>query len=443
LVFYRTNAQSRAIEEALLGAGIPYRIFGGLKFYDRKEIRDIIAYLRILINPYDSQSVLRVINTPPRGIGVSTVANVEALATSEGINLVEAARRVAKGSKALGKFVELYDHLSSMADILPLSNLIKEIIEASGYLARLESIGGDEAQSRIENLVELQVFSGRLDLAGETPRETIGKFLDKASLSSSAEQPANESTQESVAPAIGGTVSLTTLHLAKGLEFPIVFLTGMEEGLIPHYRSLQDPTAIEEERRLCYVGITRAMQQLTISRCENREMFSSGGGFGTGGGYRTPSRFLRDIPTDVINLVKNWGRNSSYRYHPIEEDDGGYRETTFSKSRSSSSNISLSMVKGTNGSFLADNGATRPRTDLIQCADALATEDTRPFLSAEETVVGMKVYHPTFGSGTLLDIEGDLQKKPESARIMVDFEKTAGKKRLILKYARLRIVSEP
>lgn len=434
-VIYRTNAQSRALEDALVSAGIPYRIFGGLKFYDRKEIKDILAYLRILLNPDDSQAVLRVINTPPRGIGASAVAHIESLATSERINLIDACRGVASQAKPLARFLELYDHLSRCAESLPLSELIKEVIEASGYRARLESVGDDESQSRIENLVELQVFAAQMDLAGETPRETIGVFLDKASLSSTTDVTQDQEGR----PA--GAVSLTTLHLAKGLEFPVVFLTGLEEGLVPHYRSLEDPTALEEERRLCYVGITRAMKKLFLTRCTRREMFSAGGGFGVTGGYRIASRFLRDIPSTIVEGITEASMPSTPRYLPFDEDDAGYQPSRLSRESKKTSFPSSGSSAGSSLKRGPETPQSIPRSplqNLIKTADSLTNNDPRPILSPAQILEGLRVFHLTFGAGTITKIEGDLEKKPDSVRITVRFDANGEEKRLMLKYARLR-----
>lgn len=449
-VFYRTNAQSRAIEDALVAAGIPYRIFGGLKFYDRKEVKDVISYLRILINPFDTQSLLRVINTPPRGIGSSAVAQLESYAKAQGISMIDAARAVGSQSKAIARFVELYDHLHERASSMPLSALIQEVIESSGYRARLESIGDDEAQSRIENLVELQAVASQYNLAGDSPLETIAVFLDRAALSSSADLPQEDSQQSA------GTVSLTTLHLAKGLEFPIVFLTGVEEGLIPHYRSLEDSDAIEEERRLCYVGITRAMKKLFLTRCMHREMFSAGSGFGSTGSYRLASRFLRDIPSEVVETTTNNRELETTRYESIDDDDAGFRpnrlsvksKTPYSRDEIQQAPHSLQPIRRLPASGLGRTsgspsaGLKMTPKNLIRPADTIESTDSRPLIAPHELSVSLRVFHPSFGAGTVTKIDGDLQKKPNNARVTVLFDNTNEAKKLLLHYARLRAVSE-
>jgi DNA helicase-2/ATP-dependent DNA helicase PcrA len=433
-IFYRTNAQSRALEDALITAKIPYRIFGGLKFYDRKEVKDILAYLRILINPDDSQSVLRVINTPPRGIGATAIGQLESIAGAHRMNLIQVARSVANQAKPIARFVELYDQLLAKAQFLSLSDLIREIVESSGYRARLEAIGGDESQSRIENLVELQGFSAQFDLAGENPTQTIATFLDRISLSSSADMPREDQGGPS------GAVSLTTLHLAKGLEFPVVFLTGLEEGLIPHYRSLEDPPALEEERRLCYVGITRAMKKLFLTRSMQREMFSAGGGFGSSGGVRFASRFLRDIPGNLVEAVTEASVLHATRYEPVEQEHSRlWGKVSRNRTRPAQSPVGFGENRRASPGQLTASGQPHP---TIRSADSFQAEDPRPLLSSEQVAIGLRVFHPTFGLGAITRIEGDVTKKPEQAKITIAFESPPVSKRLLLKYARLRVAQE-
>jgi DNA helicase-2/ATP-dependent DNA helicase PcrA len=290
-VFYRTNAQSRVLEEAFLAAKIPYRIFGGLKFYDRKEIKDILAYLRLFVNPVDDQAFLRTINTPPRGIGATAVQSIQRLASENQISLLAAARLIAAKNKSVRAYIELVDELTARSNSILLSALIHEVVNKTGYGPKLREMHDATAESRIENLLELEAIGRAADTLAGTPAETLRMFLDRVSLTSSADI-LNEDGSEA-GPV--KTVSFMTLHLAKGLEFPLVFLTGVEEGLLPHYRSIYDETQLEEERRLCYVGITRAMQQLYLTRALSRGMFASGGD-SMGGLYREPSRFLSDIP---------------------------------------------------------------------------------------------------------------------------------------------------
>lgn len=310
-IFYRTNAQSRAIEEALMHAAIPYRIYGALRFYDRKEIKDILAYLRLLINHDDKQAFLRIINVPARGLGAQAVEKIRSFADENHISLFEACRSLIhadpKKFKKLNDFIQMLLELRTEINKYSLSSLTQKIIKDSGYGPKLEELGGDEAESRLENLKELVVIAEQTKDQNKTTEENLREFIDRASLSSSAELPVQESKDKLQSATRPNYVTLMTLHLAKGLEFPIVFLTGAEEGLLPHSRSLDEVGGIEEERRLCYVGITRAMKELFLTRTYTRGMASAGGGFGASGYYRMPSRFIYDIPKECLNnLIGNF-----------------------------------------------------------------------------------------------------------------------------------------
>lgn len=321
-VFYRTNAQSRSIEEAFCESGLPYQIFGGHRFYDRKEIKDIMAYYRLLLNPKDNEAFLRIINTPTRGIGTSAITSLSNFAKKSNLSLMEALElgvksneaslgksSIAKLSKFLDIFEQLKDKLIKTEYVLShehteefqleqhdaIANILKNIAQISGYITALKQQDTIEAESRIENISELYrvaiEFSSRSLEQGQTPK--LNDFLDRASLSSDLEEE-NTGTSNDKASMTKGSISLMTLHLAKGLEFDIVFLIGLEEGLLPHMRSAEDKQALEEERRLCYVGITRAKKQLYILRASERQTFGRGGYGGM------PSRFIKDIPRDIV-----------------------------------------------------------------------------------------------------------------------------------------------
>ena len=318
-ILYRTNAQSRAVEEALLDAGMPYRIYGGLKFYDRREIKDMIAYLRLIINPSDDQAFLRIINVPTRGMGPKAVELISQSAASQGVSLFEAAKReVEKGAgKSVSEFIRLIEGLEQKINSLTLSAFIDAVINETTYGPKLKALGDEESLSRLENLQELKAIGASMEFQGDN-REILADFLDRVSLSSSQELPVEE-RKDAVKREQNNFVSLMTLHLAKGLEFPVVFLVGLEEGLLPHARSI-DEGSVDEERRLCYVGITRAMKQLFISRAKVRGMFSAGGSFGSGGGsgsYRDVSRFAKDMPeanlkhtNEKFNSFSAWSDDS-------------------------------------------------------------------------------------------------------------------------------------
>ncbi len=288
-ILYRTNAQSRAIEESLVRWRIPYIVVGGLRFYDRREIKDILAYLRLLINPADSISLLRVMNVPKRGIGKTTVQRLTDAANQLGIPLwdvvndPEAVRSLAgRSAKGLSQFCELIAFLQSQVEISKPSQLIQLIMEKSGYVSELISNATDESEERRRNLQEL--INAALQFEEENETNDLESFLAAASLASDAD---NKNTS-------ANRITLMTLHSSKGLEYPIVCLVGMEQGLFPSYRSLDDPASLEEERRLCYVGLTRAKEKLFLSHASERRMW---------GGMREPaipSMFLSEIPEELI-----------------------------------------------------------------------------------------------------------------------------------------------
>ncbi len=280
--FYRTNAQSRVIEEALMRFGIPYKVVGGTRFYDRREIKDAMAYLRAVANPADEVSVKRVLGVPKRGVGESSVAKLDALAASMGVTFVDAMRHANEagltGSAARGveSFVRLLDDLALRLDDGP-GDLLQAALTESGYLAELEADGSVESAGRLENLGEL-VGSAR-----EFTR--LDEFLEQVALVADTDDLDDDNR-----------VVLMTLHSAKGLEFPAVFLVGMEEGVFPHSRALTEPVELEEERRLAYVGITRAQQRLFLAHAWSRQLFGSTN-------YNPPSRFIDEIPAELIEQI--------------------------------------------------------------------------------------------------------------------------------------------
>ncbi len=288
-VLYRTNAQSRAVEEALVRWRVPYTVVGGLRFYDRREIKDVLAYLRLLINPADSVSLLRVLNVPRRGIGKTTIQRLTDASTQLGVPLwevvndPEAARTLAgRSAKGLLQFSELLNELRAVIDTKPPSELVQLVMERSGYVSELITEGTDEAEERRRNLQEL--VNAALQYQEENEEGSLEGFLASAALASDADN--KDLAAERVV--------LMTLHASKGLEFPVIFLVGLEQGLFPSYRSLEDPGALEEERRLCYVGITRAKERLFLSHASERRLW---------GGMREPaipSAFLSELPEALI-----------------------------------------------------------------------------------------------------------------------------------------------
>jgi len=382
-VFYRTNAQSRIFEEIFMRAAIPYKVVGGLRFYERKEVKDLLAYLRVLANPNDEVSLRRIINFPKRGIGDRALEEVELFAVAQGISFWHALLRVTEATavpnKAAHSIAEFTAMLTALAVLVEAktkpSVIIEAALEQSGLLTELEASTDPQDEVRVENLKELVSASMEyeeksFDELGEDEEISLTGFLEKVSLVADADEiPAGEDH--------GGVVTLMTLHTAKGLEFPTVFLTGMEDGIFPHARTLDDPKEIEEERRLAYVGLTRAEKRLYISRAEYRLTFGTPK-------YNPGSRFLDEIPSELIE----------------------WKNETKSKSSSGSSGL-------------------RRRT-----ATAPPPRATGKNSSAMVLEVGQRVSHDTFGLGTVTAI-GGIGDKSEAT---INFGQY-GEKRLLLRYA--------
>lgn len=324
-VLYRTNSQSRAIEEALISRGISYRMVGGLKFYDRKEIKDLISYMKLIYNRHDSQSLKRIINVPKRAIGDTTVKKLQDTANEMDYSIYEITQNIdeyddySSGVKTkLKNFVGLLNKIEQNKDVLSLSEFIAFIIEETGYLSELKQEDTEESQSRIENLQEL--VNVARDFAPEEEENILGEFLAQVALVSDLDQTTDEDN----------AVTLMTLHAAKGLEFDTVFLAGLEEGIFPHSRSINSNTEMEEERRLMYVGVTRAKQKLYISYAKRRQMWGETR-------YYNPSRFLVEIPEKLtdrntsgsLDAVQS-GSTFSQAVNKLKSDRSGYVEKSTS-----------------------------------------------------------------------------------------------------------------
>ncbi|MCB0346328.1 MAG: UvrD-helicase domain-containing protein [Bdellovibrionales bacterium] len=322
-IFYRTNAQSRAIEESLIETTIPYEIYGSHRFYERKEIKDILAYVRLLANEYDNEAFLRIINVPTRGIGAKSVANVVAYAAKEQLAYFPALKKAVleksapfmkgAGGKKLAAFVTLMNELQARKDqtedilaapdsmdsydekVNALAGLINEIAKKSQYLERLRTQDTPEAESRVENIYELMTVASEFVRAAVNNGQNakLSDFLDRVSLTSDSDEENIETHTDTKSTE---PISLMTLHLAKGLEFDAVFVIGFEEGLLPHVRSIDDAAALEEERRLCYVGMTRARKHLYLTRARTRQTFGRQSFYGG-----VPSRFIEDLPSELID----------------------------------------------------------------------------------------------------------------------------------------------
>lgn len=298
-ILYRTNTQSRIFEEMLIKSGISYNMVGGLKFYERKEIKDIIAYLRVIFNPADSLSLLRIINVPKRGIGDASLAKIQAHAAANNVSLFEAVSNAAAIDGLSSRFVSKLDDLAgiifelmNLANEAPVEDLIDRVLRDTGYLEELENERTPQAQSRIDNLHEL--ISVAQEFAASEEENNLENFLAHVALVSDIDD--TELGEDAI--------TLMTLHSSKGLEFPVVFLVGMEEGLFPHARTLMDETEIEEERRLCYVGITRAKEKLFLSSTKMRTIYGNTVTY-------PPSRFLQEIPARLVKTIKRQERFSA------------------------------------------------------------------------------------------------------------------------------------
>jgi DNA helicase-2/ATP-dependent DNA helicase PcrA len=293
-VLYRSNAQSRVFEELLVQEGMPYRVYGGLRFFERQEIKDALAYLRLVASRHDDPSFERVSNVPTRGLGAKTVDAVRELAKRDGLSLWEAALRLLAGNEmsaraagALKGFLDLIEQLARDTAALALAEQIEHVIQASGLIDHYKKEKGEKGEARVENLEELVTAGRGFEHDDADGLDRLSSFLAHAALEAG----------EGEAEAWEDCVQLMSLHSAKGLEFPLVFLTGMEEGLFPHQRSLEEPGRLEEERRLCYVGMTRARERLVVTLAEVRRLHGNEH-------YTSASRFLGEIPTELVHEVR-------------------------------------------------------------------------------------------------------------------------------------------
>ena len=440
-ILYRTNAQTRALEESLVRAKVPYKIFGGLKFFDRKEVKDILAYVRLLVNPADNQAFQRVVNTPPRGIGAQAVQAIAEEARNTSMPFLHASVTIAQSNKSVKKFVELMGELKQVSQTMKFGSFLGCIVEKSEYGPRLAAMKDPTAQSRIENLQELESLGRTMENPQLSNEDVMKDFLDRISLTSSADFPAGETGAE-VSTEKPDTVSLMTLHLAKGLEFPVVFLTGIEEGLLPHYRSLDDVVGLEEERRLCYVGITRAMKTLYLTRAHNRGMFASGGSSGTAGGARIVSRFAKDIdPKSLAAVGVERSQGATFiegypRFSFDDEDDiSNEYATTFRRkkttprdgednnSESSKTGVSLDQLR----TLLMPADSIKPKIGIP------AEYHGKPSAALEQLAPGVEVIHPSFARGCVESVNGT----GSSATVFVKFDSFEESKKLVYRFAKL------
>ena len=477
-ILYRTNSQSRSLEEACMAAGIPYRIYGGLKFYDRKEIKDIVAYLKLIYNTDDSQSFRRIVNVPKRSIGDTTVKRLQDFADREDISLFAAAQRVQEDNeippRTRSKITDFVNLITKFRDAVPNYNLrefVTLVIEKSGYLAELQMQNTPEADADIENLQEFVNVAE--EFVPEDDTNVLGEFLAQVALVSDID---NMDT-------IANNVTLMTLHSAKGLEFPIVFLAGMDEGVFPHLRTFNIPSEMEEERRLMYVGVTRAEEKLYLTSAKRRQMW---GEFK----FYNPSRFIEEIPRQLLNMISFEGstsdnstfRNavskaktgkSDYSYSAAQADSYGYikpssgfgkgfvaptkglstntspKKSTYGYEQPKRTPARTILVKSKENkqrdeekvqAFLKDNAIKRMLEEKRdkerrQMEEAREREQA---LDAQSTIeyifnIGERVFHDKFGIGHITDV------MPVGSGTMytIDFGKQ-GKKAMDAAYAKLK-----
>ena len=420
-ILYRMNTQSRAIEEILRRESIPYKIIGGLKFYERKEIKDIISYLRLIQNPSDNLSLKRIINEPKRGIGKTSLDKIEELSINSGVPMYE----IIKNAEQYGlnrvflnsrEFVNAIEELRAKKDDIKISELIKETLKKSGYTQALENENTIEAENRIENLDEFLTVA--IEFEDESADNKLSDFLEGITLSSDIDN--MEEAEE--------TVTLMTLHSAKGLEFPVVFLVGMEEGIFPGYKSIGEPKELEEERRLCYVGITRAKEHLFLTCSKQRTIFGSTS-------CNQVSRFLREIPSDLLDgyddaLGEKQENNSNIF------GDSKYSWTYGSKDNG---NIKTYKIDKNEPKVAAASSSTNSNGFMFRTAESFLNNLTKKSSGANVDLSkykeGVRIYHKKFGEGVISNVE------PEGDDLKVDiqFDKV-GHKRLMAKFANLEII---
>ncbi|RSS90079.1 DNA helicase PcrA [Streptomyces sp. WAC05292] len=418
-IFYRTNAQSRVFEEVFIRVGLPYKVVGGVRFYERKEVRDILAYLRVLANPEDSVPLRRILNVPKRGIGERAEAMVEALALREKITFPQALRRVdeaygmaARSTNAVKRFNALMEELRTIAESGAGPAVVLEaVLERTGYLAELQASTDPQDETRIENLQELAAVAlefeqarteggaaaagaeeGAAEEGAAAGGGTLAEFLEQVALVADSDQIPDEDTEGS------GVITLMTLHTAKGLEFPVVFLTGMEDGVFPHMRALGQTKELEEERRLAYVGITRARERLYLTRSAMRSAWGTPS-------YNPPSRFLEEIPAQYLQ----WKRTGAAQKPagPVRGQGHGSGKASFGTSPEAF--LSSARTRSGPSGFATRRAAEKPVVALA---------------------VGDRVTHDQFGLGTVTEVRG----AGADAQATIDFG-DAKPKRLLLRYA--------
>lgn len=414
VILYRMNSQSRAIEDIFRRENIPYKIIGGLKFYERKEIKDIIAYLRLIFNTSDNLSLKRIINEPKRGIGKTSLDNIQDISDKTGKSMYEIIKyaeqyelnRVKANSI---QFVEVIEELRKQVNQIPISELIKLTLNKTGYVKALENENTIEAESRIQNLEEFLTVA--IEFEEQMAENTLAEFLESISLTSDIDN--MEESED--------TVTLMTLHSAKGLEFPVVFLVGMEEGIFPGYKSIGEIKELEEERRLFYVGITRAMQYLYLTCAKRRTIFGSTS-------YNQMSRFLKEIPKDLLD-----------GYEEIDnEDNNSFKDSNYGWEYGTNYAGKVKTYKFDNVERIPEVkekvGAFQFRT-AESFLNSLNKKASGRQVDITKYKEGQRIYHKKFGEGTINKIE----QEGEDYKLDIQFDKV-GHKRLMAKFAELEII---
>lgn len=461
-ILYRTNAQSRSIEEACMANGIPYRVYGGMKFYDRQEIKDAVAYLKLIYNPDDSQSFKRIVNVPKRAIGETSVSNLQKFADEHDMSLMSAIDIIDESElneKTKTKFKEfkyLIEKLASISNSYKLPEYLGIVLEQTGYIRMLQSEGTPEDEARIENLQEL--INVAADFEPEDLDNILGEFLSQVALVSDIDG----------MDVIANNVTLMTLHSAKGLEFPVVFLAGLEEGTFPHIRTFESPSELEEERRLMYVGVTRAEEELYLSSAKRRQCWGEYK-------YYNPSRFLEEIPSNLMDILSSSSsitsqstfKSAVQKIRATSDSDGYVKASTGfgvnfvapSRKKYESPKYSAITVKRTPNKSFVKKSAINKQREEEKIKAFLADNKVKRLMEAqrqkeleqerikeeerkkqEEEIQyffskGEKVFHEHLGFGEIIDVI----EVGESLMYTIEFAKF-GKKAMDANYARLQKV---
>mgnify|MGYP004535041917 FL=1 len=415
-ILYRMNTQSRAIEDILRREAIPYKMVGGLKFYERKEIKDIISYLRLAQNPSDNLSLIRIINEPKRGIGKTSLDQVEQMANHNETSMYE----IIKDANLYGlnrvylksrEFIDLIEDARAKKDTMKVSEFIQYILKKSGYIKALEEEKTIEAENRLENLDEFLTVA--MEFEKEEAENTLQDFLEGMTLSSDIDNV--EETEDSV--------TLMTLHSAKGLEFPAVFLVGMEEGIFPGFRSIGEPEAIEEERRLCYVGVTRARENLFLTCSKMRTVFGSTS-------CNAPSRFLEEIPQELLD-----GYDEAFGTGIKKQKEEKEYAWTYGNSKIKSYNINSIASKTVTAASSAFGKASSFGRSAESFLSGLEKSTSSESVDLSKYSAGVRVFHKKFGEGVITKTEPE----GEDLKVDIGFDKV-GHKRLMAKFAKLEII---